>query len=271
MISVFGDLLTIAAKLENTHLELFSDGWVHKITKNGSNHFIYGYQFDLNDGVSQQLAADKCAAYELLNKSGLKAVPHCLVINWVQNKNGNWIRVNQDENHIKNVCQKFTKQYGLPLVTKPVNGTGGDLVSKAESSDELVIQIRKLLKSQNMAAVSPFLEASAEIRIYMLDNEVLLAYQKNRSTGDWRFNLGKGAKPEIISLVDETMILNTQNAFKSIGLRLGAVDFLIIKDGPIILEVNSGVMLNNFAARGLKQKDLAIQIYRKILQTMSRK
>ena len=122
-----------------------------------------------------------------------------------------------------------------------------------------------------MAAVSPFLEASAEIRIYMLDNEVLLAYQKNRSTGDWRFNLGKGAKPEIISLVDETMILNTQNAFKSIGLRLGAVDFLIIKDGPIILEVNSGVMLNNFAARGLKQKDLAIQIYRKILQTMSRK
>jgi len=264
MKSVFGDLLITAAKLEDIDVDIFSDGWVHRLSKNGFQHYTYGYQFDLNSGVSQQLATDKCAAYELLNHAGLNAVTHRLTTTWVY-KNRRWIRLDSQEMisyHIQNILVNNQ----LPLVLKPINGTGGHDVVLVKKKSELSKLLTKLFEKYGMVAVAPFIKAESETRLYMLDGKCLLAYQKTAPAGEWRFNLSGGAKAKVLK-PEKSIEIMARQALEVIGLRLGAVDFLNTAKGPVILEVNSGIMLNNFASHGQIEKDLAVNIYRQILQT----
>jgi glutathione synthase/RimK-type ligase-like ATP-grasp enzyme len=267
MTSVFGDLITQAAEAEDISVELFNDGWVHKYFRGDKTYFSYGYQFPLNTGVSQQLATDKCATYELLASVNLPAVAHTLVTNWEQDAQGKWQRSQGNAKHMTTATEKLVKQHGLPVVTKPVAGTGGQDVRIAHTQKNLTAQITALLQKQNMAAISPFVDATHETRIYVLDDTCLLAYQKQKLPNEWRFNLGHGALAQLCSPSDELLALARQ-ALRTLGLRLGAVDFLHTAKGPIILEVNSGIMLNNFAAQSPQQKGLAIEMYRKILHEM---
>jgi ribosomal protein S6--L-glutamate ligase len=139
-----------------------------------------------------------------------------------------------------------------------------------KTNEELAKHLLTVVKAHRTAAISQFIPAKAEIRLIMLDNSLLLAYKKTAAAGEWRFNLSKGAVAELLehSNVDETLVNSAQKALKALGLRVAAVDFLMSSDGPRLLEVNAGIMLNNLAQQGSAQKDIAIQSYRTILQKM---
>lgn len=265
MTSVFGDLITLASKAENISIEFFNDGWVHRYTKGNKVRFSYGYQFDLNTGVSQQLATDKCAAYQFLHNADCPVVAHKLISNWQQDDSGKWQRAATDQMHIHDVAKHLSSDFGLPVVTKPVTGTSGQDVSLARNMTQLTSQLAQLLQKYDMAAASPYIEATTETRLYLLDGLCVLAYQKQKPKNEWRFNLSHGATTQLIT-PSQDLISTASKAMNALGLRLGAVDFLQTKQGPIILEVNSGIMLNNFASQNPQQKEIAIKIYRQILQ-----
>ena len=81
---------------------------------------------------------------------------------------------------------------------------------------------------------------------------------------DWRHNLEFGAEPELLGdgeLRDSCVALAAQAA-RAIGLGFGAVDVVWTAQGPRVLEINSGVMIESLSRRF---PDIARQVYTRAL------
>ncbi|WP_047309511.1 ATP-grasp domain-containing protein [Rhodopseudomonas palustris] len=77
---------------------------------------------------------------------------------------------------------------------------------------------------------------------------------------DWRHNLEFGAEPELIGdgELRATCVTIAAEAARAIGLGFGAVDVVWTAQGPRVLEINSGVMIESLSRRF---PDLAEQVY----------
>ncbi len=85
----------------------------------------------------------------------------------------------------------------------------------------------------------------------------------------WKHNLGQGAS---LKLLDEEAIHSVEElavrAFKTSGLTVGAVDIIWTNGTPLILEINAGIMLENFARNAAGGKKRATAVYAQILDAM---
>lgn len=88
----------------------------------------------------------------------------------------------------------------------------------------------------------------------------------------WKHNLAKGAKHKIVD--DEklkTILCDlASKTAKALNLRLGAIDIIEYEKDKcnkdfLIMEVNSGIMLENFSRQGRLEYDIAKNIYQKVL------
>lgn len=104
------------------------------------------------------------------------------------------------------------------------------------------------------------------------ENEVFLL--------NWRHNLGQGAVAEVLIGPDAEFGHNSNDvilhkagaialhAASTLGLGFGSVDVLLTEDGPRVLEVNGGVMME-FLSRGIPGGEhIAAAIYEKALDAM---
>jgi len=207
----------------------FSDDWLIELEKDQQTARILGYKFSINNSVSAGIAQDKVAAYELLNYHNVPAVEHRLI----RTKAGD------------------TDWHGWSwsdgMVIKPLTGTSGHGVGVVHSSNEATAWMSA--RGIEAWAVSPFLDIHREIRVIMLDGQVLMAYEKQSVVleGLKMFNLGKGASPKDVELSDVMESL-AGKAMQTIGLRLAAVDIIELSDGEYrVLEINDGFMMEHYA------------------------
>ena len=119
-------------------------------------------------------------------------------------------------------------------------------------------------------AVSPCYDIVREIRVIVLDSDVLLAYEKRPVMHDGVkiFNLGRGAIATNISIdsAAREMILASLQA---IGLRVAAVDYIEFSDGSrSILEVNDGIMMENYMRQSDEYTQVAREVYAAIIDRM---
>jgi hypothetical protein len=86
---------------------------------------------------------------------------------------------------------------------------------------------------------------------------------------NWRHNLGQGAvATQIDPSAHAEARMVAQAAAGAINLRFGSVDVLLSREGPTVLEVNAGVMME-YIARVLPGGDaLAERIYRRAFELM---
>ena len=85
---------------------------------------------------------------------------------------------------------------------------------------------------------------------------------------DWRFNLSKGAKASIE--IDETVRKKVEdiaiNLTKSLNIRFCSVDVIKTTDNKYyVMEVNSGVMMENIIRQMPKGYEIAKKIYEKVI------
>ena len=133
------------------------------------------------------------------------------------------------------------------MVMKPLNGTSGHGVGVVYSSDEARVWINA--RGIEAWAASPLLDIRREVRVVMLDGDVLLVYEKIPVEVDGlkMFNLGKGATPQDIELPSYVEAI-AKNTMQVIGLRLAAVDIVELPGGEFrVLEVNDGFMMEHYA------------------------
>ena len=156
----------------------------------------------------------------------------------------------------KDVLPAIERVGGAPVVIKLIEGTQGIGVLLAETikSAEGIIE---LLQSQKQnVLIQKFVAESKgkDIRAFVVGDEVVGAMRRVAQGQEFRSNVHRGGKTEMVELDDqyrETAV----RAAQIMGLRVAGVDMLEGKDGPQIMEVNSSPGLEGI--EGCTQLDIA--------------
>ncbi len=235
--------------------ESFSEDWILRLSHEDARRFVFGYSFSLNSGSSAQIANDKVACYQILSNAGISAMSHYLVRPEILN-----------ESYISSLEDTLS---GNDIVLKPLSGTGGLGISRHHSVREVLETIND--NERPDWCLAPFTEIKREERIFMLDGEPLLSYEKVEPPtigGVQFYNLGRGARAVITKPSADNLSL-ADRSMSALGLRVAAVDIVTLTDGSRqVVEVNSGIMLERFMRQSEANKTIGYSIYRTLVEAM---
>lgn len=133
------------------------------------------------------------------------------------------------------------ERIGTPSVLKLLEGTQGTGVILADSKKiaEAVLETLQEVAKQNVL-VQEFVSESRgrDIRAFVVGSRVVAAMRRVAQGDEFRSNVHKGGKTELVEL-DEEYQRTAIHAAQILGLRVAGVDMLEGEDGPKIMEVNS--------------------------------
>ncbi|TXD32052.1 30S ribosomal protein S6--L-glutamate ligase [Lujinxingia vulgaris] len=129
---------------------------------------------------------------------------------------------------------------GAPLVIKLLEGTQGIGVVLAETrkAAQSVIEAFRGLDANILLQEYIAESAGADIRAFVVGDEVVAAMKRQAQPGEFRSNLHRGGYATVAELSDEereSAILAAQ----TMGLSVAGVDLLRSSRGPMVIEVNS--------------------------------
>jgi len=150
---------------------------------------------------------------------------------------------------------------GAPLIIKLLEGTQGLGVVLAETkkAGQSVIEAFHGLKARII--VQEFIKEAkgADIRAFIVNGKVVGAMKRQGAEGEFRSNLHRGGKAELIKL-SKAEKQAALGAAKALGLAVAGVDMLQSDRGALILEVNSSPGLEGI------EKATGINIAGKIIE-----
>jgi glutathione synthase/RimK-type ligase-like ATP-grasp enzyme len=252
------DFIRESADRQSITCSSMSDDWVLRLERGPDIRWILGYQFDINNAAASALAQDKVATHLHLRESGIPSVEHLLV------------RSVPHEMLMKDILKnRFSNN---EFVIKPLDGTGGRGVMKVASVDQAIHVIDT--SGETAWAASPYYEISNEYRLILLNDEILMTYEKTQPVelhGMRFYNLGLGA--QAVDITDHELLrelyMITRSVCASASLRLAAVDIVRTVDGELlVLEINDGIMMENYARQNVVYKKRAASVYDRIVTAM---
>jgi ribosomal protein S6--L-glutamate ligase len=181
----------------------------------------------VNSRVTISTAADKYRTYIKLKDYGLTQPKTVLI------PNEKFLEI-----AVENLDAKF------PLIMKTLRGSKGVGVLFIESERALssIVQLMYKTDSNTDLLIQEYIETDFDVRVIVLDGQVIATMQREVVKGDFRSNYSQGSnvKPYKLSELEIEQVLL---AAKSLGGILTAVDFIPSKNTkkfpPYILEVNS--------------------------------
>ena len=129
---------------------------------------------------------------------------------------------------------------GAPVVVKILASTQGNGVVLAETRKAAESLINAFRGLEADFLVQEFIKEAggSDIRCFVIGEKVVAAMQRNAAPGEFRSNLHRGGKAEIIKLRPDERRLAIKAA-KVMGLDVAGVDLIRSSHGPLVLEVNS--------------------------------
>lgn len=146
-----------------------------------------------------------------------------------------------------------------PVIIKLLNSTQGlgVVLAETESSAESILE--SFLKLKQKAILQEFIGESngKDIRVFIVDGQVVASMERSAKEGEFRSNLHRGATSRKVFLrkVEEETALK---AVKVLGLAVAGVDILRSHSGPLVLEVNASPGLEGI--EGTTRVDVASKI-----------
>jgi glutathione synthase/RimK-type ligase-like ATP-grasp enzyme len=279
-----------------------SDDWIFVLERGAIRHVVFGYDLGLNPSTAHRIANDKAATFEILAAEKVPALPHVVFMHprYAEHLSydGNWTRM----------LATF-EEWRRDTVVKPNEGTGGLQVSRVRTNFELERAVQSILSDERSVAMSPYMTIDREIRLFVLNGEAVLGYEKKvpavtgdgsstlahliarqtgsgikaRNFGDlnsipldlgripaagehvllhWKHNLSQGARAEFLTLsLHGAAVALAVQAARCIGLRFCTVDLIETGGALMVLEVNSGVMMESIVRQQANGDDLLDRIY----------
>ncbi len=240
--------------------QAFSDDWVLRLQRGGTTHWVVGYTFDINRSGASTLARDKVGTYMALRVAGISAVEHYLVR-----------AVPHDPQEWGYAIEGLPDRDG-PVVIKPLDGSAGRGVERCESTAEALEVVRH--KGDPAWAICPHYDLTAEYRLVMLGDELLVSFEKTQPAmrGLLKlFNLGHGAVAVDIADAELLTRLKTMATavMQTMTLGVASVDIVRTADDELrVLEVNSAITLEHYARQSESYEQRAAQAYDAIVQAM---
>ncbi len=279
----------------------FSYDWIKALEYKNTVMYIYGYNFPINSTSFTQIANDKSATYEILSSKNIPSVEHTYFMNPRDIHYVSYLGVDGNWKKMSALLDKYKK-----IIVKPNNGTGGTGLHIVENTQQLELAVHEVFSRESTLAISPYFEIEKEFRVIILDDEVKLVFSKERpcilgngidsvavlavkenkivdncidknyipkknekSIVGWRHNLGNGSSPALLEaglLYDDVTTL-AKSAISTLGGRFASVDCVLIGSKLYVLEVNSGVMMDNFSILSKENYIKAKKIYKSAIET----
>ncbi|HEY6726708.1 MAG TPA: 30S ribosomal protein S6--L-glutamate ligase [Polyangiaceae bacterium] len=129
---------------------------------------------------------------------------------------------------------------GAPVIIKLLEGTQGVGVILAENVKVAEAIIETLQSTRQNVLIQKFVAESKgrDIRAIVVGDRVVAAMRRVAQGQEFRSNLHRGGRTEIVELGDD-YLQTAVRAAQIMGLRIAGVDMLEGKDGPLVMEVNS--------------------------------
>lgn len=291
---------------DNIKYKFLSKDWVIMLEKDGKTRFISGYKFDLNSHGIGLIVDDKYALYEVLKSKNIPVIEHKIVYNKMNNldyaigcntyeyvkeyfqKNNNNIVIKPNNgtcgknvfnvtevNEIDIVLDKiFLKNYSISICPF--------YKIKHEYRAIMLDGENKLLYSKYLPIVTG--DGNKTIRQLLLDfnydyfidkledSKYDKVLPKNKTFEyNWKFNLSQGsiAKKLNDKLLQDRLIKIAKQVCKEINLKFGSIDIIETTNNELlVLEVNSGVMLENYIRLNPNEYIYAKDIYRNAIKNL---
>lgn len=128
----------------------------------------------------------------------------------------------------------------MPVILKMINGTHGLGVILGENRRNIESILEAMTRARQKMMMQKFIAESkgADIRVFIVDGEIVGCMKRQAKEGEFRSNLHRGGSSTNITISAE----ERRVALKSVevlGLKVAGVDMLQSHDGPLILEVNA--------------------------------
>ncbi|MFT4738348.1 MAG: ribosomal protein S6--L-glutamate ligase [Paraglaciecola sp.] len=136
---------------------------------------------------------------------------------------------------------KILKHIGsAPVVIKLLEGTQGLGVVLAETDKAATSVVEAFESLKTRVILQEFIKEAggADIRVFIVNGEVVGAMKRQGKEGEFRSNLHRGGNANIIELSPEEEA-TALKAAKCMKLAIAGVDMLQSNRGPLVLEVNS--------------------------------
>ncbi|MGB3591763.1 MAG: 30S ribosomal protein S6--L-glutamate ligase [Nonlabens sp.] len=129
---------------------------------------------------------------------------------------------------------------GPPVVIKVLEGTQGIGVNLAETLEQAdaIIDAHNDLKTRVIIQEFIAEAGGADLRAFVVGDQVVGAMKRQAAAGEFRSNLHRGGTARNITLTEQEE-RTAINAAKALGLGVCGVDILQSSRGPLLLEVNS--------------------------------
>lgn len=295
---IFKELIKEICDEQGINYNVISKGWIIVLKKNAVTNIITGYKFGLNNHALGELLDDKYATYELLRKEDFPIIEHNIV--YAQTNNNEYAEGNNNLDYIIKLFNKYNKNVVLKvndgtcgtnvLRIKEENVLVDSYKKLSKKYFSMSIcpfysiqneyraivlneKIELLYKKIKPEVIGDGIHSKKELlmefnNVYFNNieeqglNGILKSGEKYEY--DWRFNLSKGAKAslEIEDYVKNNIIDLATKVAKSIGLSFGSIDIIHTQDKQLyVMEINSGVMMENFIKQIPNGYEIAKKIY----------
>ena len=285
----------------------FSYDWIFRLEKAGRVAFIYGYKFGINSSASELICTDKSAASGILQFEGIPAVEHYFFMapwnmkylgekgNWHQlrkllDKYGRLVCKNNQGtggNEVNLVSDIYELENTVHKLFKRVRSISVSPFYPIESEYRvIVLQGRVKLAYTKLI---PFVIGDGQTSLYdlvisylrghpesplqkklQLEEENFIPQKGQKVSLSWKHNLGQGARPEIVTdeaLKDELSTLALRAA-QAVRIDLASVDIIRTGSRLMVLEINSGMMMDNFIGIDQEHYRIGKHIYKQAVQAM---
>lgn len=136
--------------------------------------------------------------------------------------------------------ESIVKAFGFPVVLKLISGFAGKGVMLVRDKKQLLSILDTVHLFEDYIAAQRFVPGrNTDIRCYVFGDEVL-SVRRTGKPGDWRANISRGGKAEIIE-GNEKMEKCAVKAARVLGFDICAIDFIetnLTKQGFAVIEAN---------------------------------
>lgn len=301
----FPELISELCNEYGIGLNTLHDGRIRILSLNGEERIIWSKKFEINSVISARIADNKSSAYEVLKRNNIPCVRHKRYICRYENNSCYLDKASlqniycdlekyhevvlKPENgyegtdvyrcscieDISQILKRFQKPYSY-ICSSPYYSVKAEYRTVCLNG-KAVLSYQKVL---------PFVTGNGKDTIQQLirqkydntDNFSLISgkYDQIPPSDEnvvigWKFNLSQGAKSN--QIVNPTVLETVQTlslmAARAIHINFSSVDIIETFSGEfLVMEINSGVVLNQFIEDNPKNYNIAKNIYRQAVFSM---
>lgn len=284
----------------NIDFQSFSYDWILQLSANSRKMFIYGYKFPNNNASIEQICNDKSALSDILAANNIPHVRHYYFMSpnneQYTGENGDWDKMKGLLHKYKKlVCKSNTGSGGRNVFKvnsqKTLEIAVYNIFSKTKSmciapykiikAEYRIIIVnsnigviyekrRPMVTGNGFDTIGKLIDQDPTLHDVEIDSDLnfdLIPQLGEKIEVSWKHNLGQGAKPVIVNdvLLKEKLSALALSCALALDLEFASIDIVEDETGLEILEINSGIMMENLAQSSKENYYIAKEIYQKAI------